>query len=166
MWRFKRADGHSAIFEDGGDRLRVEARHEGCLRVTATRNKDFLLKDEPMIVSRPEGALRVAQAEGGWLLTSGLLSARLDAKTGALSYSRKEKNSTGNWKRAGARCEILHHQIRYSPLRRFRKRRGVVGRGSAPGRAVCGPHRLPNAAETRLRGGRSAVRPRQTRRGF
>lgn len=128
MWRFKRADGHSAIFEDGGDRLRVEARHEGCLRVTATRNKDFLLKDEPMIVSRPEGALRVAQAEGGWLLTSGLLSARLDAKTGALSYFAEGKELVRELEKGGrALRDIDIIKYRYSPDAPLQETIGVDG---------------------------------------
>ena len=86
MWTLKETNALFAVFESGGERLRVEARHGGCLRVTATREKDFLLRDEPMIVSRPEGALIITEADGGWRLSSGALEAQLDAKTGALSY--------------------------------------------------------------------------------
>lgn len=86
MWTLKETNGYFVIFENGGDLLRIEARHDDCLRVTATRGKDFLLRDEPMIISHPEGALCVSEAEDGWRLTSSRLTAWLDAKSGALTY--------------------------------------------------------------------------------
>jgi hypothetical protein len=130
MWTLKETNGTASVFDNGGERLRVEARHGGCLRVTATRGKDFLLRDEPMIVSRLEGALSVETSEGGWLLASGALTARLDAKTGALSYAAEGKELVRENAKAGRMLrdiDILRY--RYDRTRNFRKRSAWTARG-------------------------------------
>ena len=88
MWKLTESNEIFASFEcEGGNRLRAAAYRDGCLRVTATRGKDFLLRDEPMIVSKPSGSLNVREDEGDFTIASGALTARLDAGTGALCYA-------------------------------------------------------------------------------
>ncbi len=129
MWILEKSDARVAVFGNAaGEKLRLEAWHEGCFRVTATRNKEFLLRDEPMIVSRPDGALALQEAEGGWRLSSGPLTARLDGQTGALSYFSdgqplvREKARFGRVLRD---IDILRH--RYDPDAPLIERMSVDG---------------------------------------
>lgn len=148
MWILKEATSLFAIFEHDGEFLRVEARHGGCLRVTATRGKDFLLKDEPMVVSHPEGTLNVSEAEDGWLLASGALEARLGAKTGALSYTAdgkalvREKTKGGRVLRD---IDILRY--RYDPDAPLQE---VVGVDGARVKATGEPYLDRKGFQTRL----------------
>ncbi len=129
MWKNGKISDRCAAFEnEGREKLRIEAFHDNCLRVTFTRGKEFLLRDEPMIVARPEGALTLQQSEDGWLLASGRLSARLDAATGALSYFAdgqpllREKEKGGRQLRD---IDILCY--RYDPDAPLMERMGVDG---------------------------------------
>ncbi len=87
MWKISRTELSYTAFEDGTDRLRVEAVREGCFRVTQTRNRDFLLQNEPVVV-RPqaEATARVTETDAEYVVSASRMTAKLSKASGSLSF--------------------------------------------------------------------------------
>jgi len=76
-----------AVFCQGEERLRIEAVRDGCLRLTQTRGKDFLLRNEPMIIrAQAEACLSISETDDTYTLSANLIRLTMQRKTGALSY--------------------------------------------------------------------------------
>ena len=88
MWTITSSASSFAVFEQGDDKLRVEAVRLGCLRITQTRGKNFCLASEPMLIrAEAQACLQVAASNDVFTLSTGPFCAVLNKKTGSLSYA-------------------------------------------------------------------------------
>ncbi len=88
MWTITGSGSSFAMFEQGEDRLRIEAVRTGCFRITQTRGKDFCLHNEPMLVrAESQASLEITASVDTYMLSAGPFLTTLDRKTGSLSYT-------------------------------------------------------------------------------
>lgn len=87
MWTLLENGPSFVVFGQEEEKLRLEAVRLGCFRITQTRGNDFLLKNEPMILrAKAQAHLAIRETEETYSVSTSLFSARLQRKTGALSY--------------------------------------------------------------------------------
>ncbi|MBN1777585.1 MAG: DUF5110 domain-containing protein [Clostridiales bacterium] len=87
MWTIISEQPKAAVFSDGRDCLRIGAVNRGCFRITQTREKGFILRNEPMIVrAQSEAAFSVSEEKVVYRIQTDALYITLDCQRGFLSY--------------------------------------------------------------------------------
>ncbi len=91
MWTVLEIKPSVIVVGQGGSKLRIEAVRDGCIRLTQTKGKDFLLQNEPMIVRvGAQALLSLSESEELIAVSAGRLCLTMRRDTGAISYSSKE----------------------------------------------------------------------------
>ncbi len=151
-YRLVSQDENCALFQDGENRLRIQAQGGACVRVTQTTKPEFLLGCEPMLVRRdlpPEARLRVAREGDGYAIRLDAFSVLLSGG-GALRYVRADGALLTREPDEGGRAlrpiDILRH--RFDPDAPLAEEIGVDG---ARARAQGTPYVDRRGYQTRLR---------------
>jgi alpha-D-xyloside xylohydrolase len=87
MWTILEQQASFAIFSQGNETLRVEATRSGCFRITQTREKAFVLQNEPIVLHpEPECTLQVTETGDSYTVSTESLRLSLGRSTGAITY--------------------------------------------------------------------------------
>ena len=73
-------------YEKNGVTTRISAVDSGIIRITRTRRESFLETESPSVILRDSAAVQIHTLPGQTLLSTGLLTVRIDEASGALSF--------------------------------------------------------------------------------